>query len=242
MSPKKRAPGFTLIELIVAVGLSSIAMMGMFALMTSMVQTEVSAMRGGTVTAWAIANINAMMSDIPAGGFLSSPGTGGAPSPGATSDTLTVCTNWAWGAVIPGAAGVVQASAGNTVYYYCYDTLDAPPYQNALLRKVVTNAAGAAACPAAPACTQANYPSTGLGGGIVATGVYRTDWAGANTQKIFTQDASDLNGKTVDLNFIVGQPNSGAAAAGSAVVGGAYQAHAAVPQTMTFKTKILLED
>ena len=222
MSRRKPSSGFMLIELIVAASLSTIVLIGVFSLMSNMVQTEVDGMRNGTVTAWSLASINAMSADIAGASYLA------APAAGASGDTLIVCTNWSGAALGPAAPGLVNPAAPNSVYYYCYDTSDPVPYANAILRKVVNNAAPGACPSAVLSCTSGNYP-----GDIVATGVYRSDYLTTNSQPIFTADPSVQN--AVRLRFIVGKPSAGVSAGNNG------RTNSTVPQSIAFDTKVVLE-
>jgi hypothetical protein len=234
MRLRRRSKGFTLIELIIAASLSTIVLIGVFSLMSSLVQTEVAGMRNGTVTAWTLANINTMNMDIAGASYIAVPAAGG------NGDSLVVCTNWSATALGPATPGVVNKLANapilgtpavNAVYYYCYDTADSAPFKNAILRKILVNpAGGAGACPnVAPACLSGNYP----GDSIVATGIYRD----AANDKIFTADPPTLNAHTnaVHLHFVVGNPNPGTSAGGG-------QEATNVPQSIPFDTRIILED
>jgi prepilin-type N-terminal cleavage/methylation domain-containing protein len=226
-SRRRNSSGFTLIELVVATVLAGIVLMGTFSILTSMVTAEVNGMRTGTVTAWSLAGINAMSSDIASSGALAYPPmVAGANS----DDYLVVCTNWT---SKPGYFAVVDPTQGNTVYSYCLDTTDAAPspFANAILRNRAPHAG--AACSAAPLapCTGGVYGSDS----IVATGVYRSDAASTNIEKIFTTDLHTLN--AVRINFLVGNPVGTAVSAGGN--GGTVTP---VPVSVPFNTEIILED
>jgi prepilin-type N-terminal cleavage/methylation domain-containing protein len=220
VSKRRNSPGFTLLELIIATSLSSIVLMGMFSIMSNMVSAEMNGMRNGTVTAYSIAGITAMNTDISGSGAIGFPASGG------TSNSLVVCTNWSTKGTTP---GVVQSAAnggtGNTVYSYCWDTTDLP---NALLRNVTVHGAGGEACPAAPLapCTMGAY------GNAVVTGVYQDP---ANLNLIFYTDPLTMN--AVRMRYIVGNPNANLNSAG----GSAGQV-TAMPVSVPFNTEILLED
>jgi type II secretory pathway pseudopilin PulG len=215
------SPGFTLIELIVAATLSTVVLLGVFSILSSMVTSEINGMRSGTVTAWSLAGINVMNSDIAGAGAIGYPAVGG------TANYLVVCTNWSTRTTPP---AVVQANAGNTVYEYCWDTMDAAPLADTLLRDVTVHAGGAEACPAAPImpCSAATY---GGQGNIVATGVYQ-DLA---SDPVFYTDSKTMN--AVRIRFNVGSPNASTMSAGGN--GGTVTP---VPVTIPFNTEIILED
>lgn len=226
-SRRRKSAGFTLIELLVATILSSIILMGMFSILTNMVSAEVNGMRNGTVTAWSLAGISTMNTDIAGAGAIGYP-----PAGAVGDDSLIVCTNWSTRTAPPAA---VVTGNGNDVFYYCWDTTDAAPFGNALLRRRVNHAGGSEACPtAAIACNQATYSA---GGGfygtdtIVATGVYKDGAA----DHIFVQDANTAN--AVRLRYTVGNAAANAVSAGSN--GGTVNA---VPVSVPFNTEIILED
>ena len=219
--PRRGDSGFTLIEMIVGSVLASIVLLGLFNFVTTLISSQVSAERSSTVTAFSIAGIGSMNADIAAAGAV------GYPALGATGDSLIVCRNWSNRTNPPAAV-----SAGFTVdvYYYCWDTTDAAPYGNALLRKVVVNNG---TCPTVPpACTNGAYTGGTYGANtVVATGVYRD----SNADPIFFTDNKTSN--AVRLRYQVGDPNANAASAGSN--GGTVSA---TPVTIPYNTEIILED
>ena len=216
LSRRRGSTGFTLIELIIATSLSSIVLMGMFSIMSNMVAAEINGMRNGTVTAYSLAGISAMNTDIAGSGAIGFPASGG------TANSLVVCTNWS---IRTSPPAVVQAGAGNTVYNYCWDTTDLP---NALLRATTIHGGGAETCPGAAMapCTMATY------GNAAVTGVYQDP---ANPNLIFYTDPKTMN--AVRIRYIVGNPAANANSAG----GSAGQV-TAVPVSVPFNTEIILED
>lgn len=218
---RSAASGFTLVEMLVATVLASIVLLGTFNFVTTMVSSQVNAERSSTVTAFSIAGISVMNNDIAAAGAV------GYPALGVSADSLIVCTNWSNRTAPPAQ---VSASFTVDVYYYCYDTSDAPPYGNAILRKVVKNAGS---CPTAPpACTNGSYGGGAYGADtVVATGVYRD----ASADPVFFTDNKTLN--AVRLRYQVGDPNANATSAGGN--GGTITAN---PVTIPFNTEIILED
>lgn len=218
---RRGPPGFTLIELLVATILSSIVLMGMFSVLTNMVTAEVNSMRNGTVTSWSLAGIGAMNTDIAGAGTLSFPASGGG------ADSLVVCANWS--KLIGTLGGAPQGSGPTKVYNYCWDSTDAPPFRNALLRNVRSYPPGPAVCPSAPLspCTAGIYG----GDSVVATGVYKD----AANDPIFYADPNTMN--AVRLRLVIGNPAANAASAGGN--GGTVNA---VPVSVPFNTEIILED
>ena len=207
-----------MVEMIVAAVLSSVVLMGMFSLMTSMVQTEVSDMRNGTVAAWSLVGVNKMNADISAAGYLAW------PTSGLTDDSVIVCTNWSQSAGPGGVPGPVVSNTGNVVSYYCYDAAD-----HTIRHKTQSHANGAEACSAAvPSCDGVGYP----GDSVVVTGVYKAGPVGAPLP-VFSANTNVQN--AVRAQFFVGNPNPGVSQGGNG--------HTAVvvPQTYAFNTLNTLE-
>ena len=221
---RRTSPGFTLIELLVATILSTIVLMGVFSIMTNMVTTEVNAMRNGTVTSWSLAGLSVMNTDIAGAGAIAYP-----PKNAVGDNNLIVCTNWSMKTTPP---AVVVTGGTNKILYYCWDTTDATPFQNAILRKEVDNPSGGESCPTAPiACNHATYGNDA----IVATGVYSD-----GVHNLFVQDPLTLN--AVRMRFIVGNPAANAVSAGSNNEAGVPGTVNAVPVSIPFNTEIILED
>ncbi len=214
-----RAPenrGFSLIELVIATGISSAVLIGVLSIAASMVQYEVESGRKSSVTAWSLASITAMNRDIASGSVIQWPNVAGG-----VADSLVICTNWSRlaGGGPPNGAQLSLIGPAPTVISYCWQAAS-----NVLRRRVVAgNCPNFAAVP--PACTAANYG----GSSVVATGVYRI---GANS--IFQNDPLIQN--AVRMQFVVGNPNQGTVNAG----GGA--ANFVNPQSLTFDTKVLMEN
>jgi prepilin-type N-terminal cleavage/methylation domain-containing protein len=212
---RRKSAGFTLIEMLVATVLASVVLLGLFNVVTNMVTAEVKNMRTGTVTAWSMAGLNALSTDIAGASQLRYPAVG------AGADYLIVCSNWSTKANTTGGGPLTGGASQSQ--QYCWDTTDAAPYANAILRMTT------AACPAAPVtpCNSANYGSNS----IVATGVYR-DLA---ADPIFYSDPKTLN--AVRIRLSVGNPTANAASAGSnngTVLGSAV--------SIPVSTEIILED
>jgi type II secretory pathway component PulJ len=86
VTKRRRSGGFSLIELVIAVSLSTIVLIGVFSMMTSMVQLEVAGQRGGTVNAWSLASLVAMNREIEGASVVVYPTAG-------TADALVLCSN-----------------------------------------------------------------------------------------------------------------------------------------------------
>lgn len=217
---RRGSTGFTLVEMLVSTILASIVLLGLFNFVSTMVASGVNAERTSTVTAWSLNGISAMNADIAAAGGI------GYPSLGATADELIVCTNWS----MNGTPAKEISTANTDAYYYCWDQTDAPPYGNALLRKVVQNVGS---CPtAALACTQAAMSGGAYGADtVVATGIYRD----LSNDPIFFHDDKTMN--AVRLRYNVGNPTANALSAGGN--GGTITA---TPVSIPYNTEIVLEN
>lgn len=150
MTRKRRRAdaGFTLLELIIALSISTIVLIGSFSMLSSMVQYEVEGMRKGSINGWSLAALVAMNREIENANVLVY------PPPGGSSNAMSVCTNWSRisGASLDG--GAVK------VYSYCWDSS-----ANVMRRKT---AGGCPAMGSAPAACGVSWGADS----VVATGAY----------------------------------------------------------------------
>jgi prepilin-type N-terminal cleavage/methylation domain-containing protein len=214
-TPRSHRKGFTLLELVIALALSSIVLIGVFSMMASMVQYEAEGLRKGSVNGWSLASLVAMNREIEGASVLVYPTTGG-------QDTLVVCSNWS--RLMTGGGGVINTNGGATSSFssYCWDSTS-----NILRRKVT-----AGACPNSlgyvpPACTALAY---GGASSMMATGVYR-DTA---LDPFFTADPTSTG--TIRIRYIVGNP-----AAGASPNEGNGLTKFTNPQSMAFDTRVTLD-
>lgn len=216
---RRDSAGFTLVEMLVATVLATIVLLGIFNLVTNMATSEVKNMRSATVTAWSLAGINAMNSDIAGSSMLAYPASGGA------ADFLVVCSNWS--SMMNTTGGSTMGPGVQKALYYCFDTTDPAPLGNSILRKEVDGAG----CPTAPMspCTSANYG----GNSVVVSGVYRD----AANDPIFYTEPNPQIPNAVRLRYSVGNPAANATSAGSN--GGTVLGTAV---SIPYNTEIILED
>jgi prepilin-type N-terminal cleavage/methylation domain-containing protein len=205
--------GFTLLELVIALSLSSIVLIGVFVMTASMVQYEAEGLRKGSVNGWSLASLVAMNREIENASVLVYPTAGG-------QDTLVVCSNWS--RLMTTTGGGPLGPGATTVFYYCWDST-----VNVLRRWAPPTACPASGSFSPPACTAAAY---GGASSMMATGVYRD----AALDSIFTADPSSAG--TVRIRYVVGNP-----AAGAAANEGNGLTNFANPQTMAFDTRISLD-
>ena len=219
MNARGRAAGFTLVELILAVGLSTVVLIGAFSMLTSMIQYEVEAGRKGSVTGGSLMSLGAMNADIAAASCLVTPPLSGVPG-----DSLVVCTNWSRQAKQGDPNGnFLDSTSGNTIYSYCYDPA------NFLIRGMSQSGACPAVGAAPPVCTVAGYPT----GTVLATGVYRDK----NGSLLFQYDTTTPG--AIQLHYVVGNPNAGTVSGPGA---GNNQTNFANPVSLAIDTKILMEN
>ena len=215
MTRKKRRSraGFTLLEMVVALSISSIVLIGAFVMLSNMVQYEVEGMRKGSVNAWSLASLVAMNGEIEAANVLVY------PRGGSGDDTLVACSNWSRVmSTVMNTLGTGVIGVGPTVYTYCWDAVT-----NVLRRKVAGGI-----CPSAytvTPCDTANYG----GDSLIATGIYKD----LSNDSIFMSDP--VNG-SVRLRYVVGKQTSGAAPNE-----GNGKTNFINPQTMAFDTRLTLD-
>jgi prepilin-type N-terminal cleavage/methylation domain-containing protein len=243
VSKRRRSAGFSLIELVVAVLLASVVLMGSFSLMSTMVTADANAIRSGTVTAWSLAGINMMNTDIAGASALGYPLLGGA------DNSLVVCTKW-FNKVTP-PVEMMGATGTMDIISYCWDQDPVDlntPFYNSFLRRVEPHAIGSGeTCPTTPypvTCNHASYSAVGGLYGtdtIVTTGVYLDPTVPA-PNFIFTADSKMLN--AVRLRYVVGNPAASAVSAGSnaGAVAGTPGLVNGTPVSVPFNTEIVLED
>lgn len=228
MSARNAPAGYTLVELLIAITMSSIVLVGIYSIVSTFVNIEVEGVKRGSITGWSLAGIDAMNREIEGANVMVWPTV----ALGA-DDTMTTCMNWSRitagpatggnlnGVGISGGGGVGQ---NVLVYYYCYDS------GNKILRRMVTSGATCPAAAAGPACTSAGYTG-GLYGAnnVIATSVYRSGAA-----KVFTRDDA-LN--AVRIRFIVGNPNP----TPNTPLAGPNYGNVTNPQTLPMDTRVSLD-
>lgn len=214
MPSAKSRRGFSLMELIIAMLLSSFVLIGIVGVSSQMLRFQVEGMKKGTVTGWSLVSISRMNKEIEDASVLVHPPDGGVPS-----DTLIGCANWSREGAGGGGGGRLNTSggaAGNvTVFYYCYDT--AARY----IRRYANVGAGVNCPPLSPAPTIPACDGSGAWteNDIIATGVYRD--TGAN---LLFRRADDVGG--VQIRYVVGDPTP--------------TPNMPTPQTIAFDTKIAM--
>jgi prepilin-type N-terminal cleavage/methylation domain-containing protein len=215
--------GFSLLELIIALSISSVVLITIFSIAASMIQYEVEGERKGSVTAWSLASISNLNRDVAGASVIEWPN-----GAGSADNSLVLCNNWSRSGPMPPAAaappngGLISGLVPVTVIYYCWDSTS-----NVLRRWQVNGG-----CPnvgaGPPACNAATYGA----GSVVATAVYQNagNW-------VFTNDAAVKN--AVHMMFTIGNPAQGQV---NSTGGGASGPVFTNPQSLAFDTKVLLEN
>lgn len=197
----RKAPGFSIIELVIAISLASFVLVGVATIASQMARSQIDGIRSGTVTGWSLVSYLSMAKEIEDSNVLAFP-----IANGASSDSLIVCKNWS--RVIPGAdkrLNVDPTPPGAdfvTVVQYCVDSTD--PANLVLRRFANTGAAVTCPDPGVPvACVAApggTWNENGAGNGIGVIGFHLEKISGF--PNVFTRDNS-IGG--VRLRYVIGR-------------------------------------
>jgi Prokaryotic N-terminal methylation motif len=192
MMPMKR--GQTLIELIIAMALSTAVLITIYALLASMVKFQVEGAREGTIESWSIAGVTTMDQQIETANALVYPN---ANNDG--EDTVVVCQNWSYEANGP-AQGAAMGPGSVYQIAYCYDAAN-----QRLLKSRSANGYGEMSVAQCPARATYSPPPCSPGGAYNYT-VVATNVSKLNSDPVFTRDDS-VNG--VWVQYVVGNPAVG---------------------------------
>jgi Tfp pilus assembly protein PilV len=190
-------PAFTLIELIVALVLSTFVLVAIVGVTSQMLRYGFESGRKSESTNWSLMSLNSMKKELLRGSILISP----PPPNGTTSMVLSGCSNWTTNtgfATVMGAPPCVMAgankgcpldgNAGNVrSFYYCVWSGHADGVPRLL------HYAGTGTCPISP------MPTCGVTGGfdVVAHRIYPD----AGAAYIFKRDDTKSG---VEMQFMVG--------------------------------------
>lgn len=186
----RKAPGFSLIELVISVSLASFVLIGVATIAAQMTRSQVDGIRSGTVTGWSLVSYLSMAKEVEDSNVLAYP-----IANGAAADTLIVCRNWSrmMGA-LPG--GKLDAAGVVSVVQYCVDSGDPA---NLILRRYA-NVGASVACPnpAVPVACAAVPGGTWTETGVIGFRLEKL----AGFPNMFTRDNS-IGG--VRLRYAIGQ-------------------------------------
>ncbi len=184
----KNPSGFSIIELVIAISLSSFVLVGVATIAAQMARSQIEGIRSGTMTGWSLVSYLSMSKEIEDANVLAFP-----IANGASSDSLLVCKNWS--RVV---AGKLDANAPGlvTVTQFCVDSTTSPPE---LILRRYSNVGAGVVCPdpgVPVACTGAP------GGTWTETGVVGFRMEKLGGQDVFLRDNS-IGG--VRLRYVIGK-------------------------------------
>jgi prepilin-type N-terminal cleavage/methylation domain-containing protein len=189
MSADRASPtpaGFTLIELIIAMALSGIVIVGIFGVASQMMRVHVQSAAKGENTNWALMSLDSMQRELSNGTVLYCPyaDASHAGCPGPTSTVLSGCSDYT---LSPGVGPLDGNPANVRSFYYCVWSAGTPSGTPWLLHYTGTT------CPISPApvCGAGNFE-------VVAQDIYPYTPA----QNYYFQRAP----AGVQLFFTIGQP------------------------------------
>lgn len=179
----RKAPGFSIIELVIAISLSSFVLVGVATIAAQMARSQMEGIRSGTMTGWSLVSYLAMAKEIEDANVLAFP-----IADGSSSDSVIVCKNWSrMQSPAPGKLSnldpVTGAAAAVAVVQYCVDSTDPA---NLVLRRYA-NVGAAVTCPnpGVPVACAASPGGSWTQVGVVGFRVEKL--GGAN---VFTRDNS----------------------------------------------------
>jgi type II secretory pathway pseudopilin PulG len=233
---RRAAPGFTLLELIVALSLSVFVLVGIISIATTMISYQLDSVRKGNTEGSSITALTAIQRDIRAATYLQCPGGNAGCVPASnTGDKLSGCTNWS--AQISGAdkridpnyanvASVDECTGANNVmsFLYCTPNSSTDPR---LIRYVKCGTT--CSIPAPASCGAAAGGATmsvivGANGATLSPGFRHMDGLG-----YYYERADDISG--VGVHFIVGVGTP-------TVAGQAGRAQVAMPVSYKFNVRV----
>lgn len=190
-SSRYRSVGFSIIELVIAISLSSFVLVGVATIAAQMARSQIEGIRSGTMTGWSLVSYLSMSKEIEDANVLAFPIVNGA-----SSDSLLICKNWSRVKDPPDRRLDTNAPGLVTVTQFCVDSATDPP-NNILRRYAKVGAAVVCPDPGVPvACTAAP------GGGWTETGVVGFRMEKLGGQNVFLRDNS-IGG--VRLRYVIGK-------------------------------------
>lgn len=111
----RKALGFSLIELVIAISLASFVLVGVFLVAARVVRSQLDGIRSGTVTGWSLVSSQAMAKEIEDASVLAYP-QNNTPAAGSSSDRIIICNNWS--RVL---GGKYDTTTNTSVIEYCAD-------------------------------------------------------------------------------------------------------------------------
>jgi len=172
--------GFTLMELLIAMSLSTLVIAAVVAFATSMIRTQFQEIRRGEVSGATILSLDQLRTDLENATYLQF------PSAAAVSNVLSGCANYSMALNTPGP---LLAGAPVTSFYYCVDATS-----HTLWRYQASGI-----CPYAPA------PAP-CGAGSATAIVYGAFYPSLANPGFFFKRTADTSG--VELFYSIGNPSA----------------------------------
>ncbi len=185
--------GFTLIEMIVALLLSSLVLIGLIDVSSNMVQRQFEGIRYGRVDSQTLLSLAQMSQVIEAATYLNSP-VQGSPSP--ASMTISGCSNYSSTLTTQSPfTGQINSAVPITWFAFCVKNYCTPSGPNCVASQGPYDLEYHSGLGCAPSCV----------GGNLDTLVYQSIWleAPANNPPFSLNQTQD----GVDIHFDVGNPN-----------------------------------
>lgn len=183
--------GFSIIELVIAISLSSFVLVGVATIAAQMARSQIDGVRSGTMTGWSLVSYLSMAKEIEDSNVLAFP-----IANGASADSLIVCRNWSRVQNGPDRRLDKNAPGLVTVTQYCVDSSDP---SNLILRRY-SNVGAGVTCPdpGVPVSCVASPGGTWTDTGVVGFRLEKL----AGFPSIFTRDNS-IGG--VRLRYAIGK-------------------------------------
>lgn len=115
----RAAKGFSIIELVIAISLSSFVLVGVATIAAQMARSQIDGIRSGTVTGWSLVSYLAMSKEIEDANVLAFP-----IANGNSSDSVIICKNWSRLQNGPDRRLDTNAPGLVVVTQYCVDSSD----------------------------------------------------------------------------------------------------------------------
>jgi len=187
---RRRPKGFTLLELVIALTLSTFVLVGIVTVSASVIRQQYDAIRGGEVTVATLASLDFMMRELESASHIEP----GFPSAAGT-DVLKGCVNWSR-YMNANAGGALSAADPTSYFVYCVRSDGADPKDGIALFSLIRYTGNGCANPLPT-------PETSCGtAGSFDTIVYHNFSHADGLAYTFIRDATDSR---VRVQYIVGK-------------------------------------
>lgn len=188
-----KATGFSIIELVIAISLSSFVLVGVATIAAQMARSQIEGVRSGTVTGWSLVSYLSMSKELEDANVLAYP-----IANGAAADAVVVCKNWSRVQNGPDRRLDTNAPGLVSVIQYCVDSSD--PTNLILRRYANVGAYPGVVCPdpGVPVACVASPAGTWTQRGVVGFRLEKL----SGYPSVFTRDNS-IGG--VRLRYVIGR-------------------------------------